>query len=68
MIWGGPPSKLLQADQGTVKVKSELAGPTKKMIEAEPSFGCPTVAALLSMQRNTVKRIFQLKAGAGPYA
>ncbi|WP_244953603.1 hypothetical protein WCN79_17820 [Xanthomonas axonopodis pv. vasculorum] len=31
------------------------------MIEAEPSFGYRTVAALLGMNKNTVQRIFQLK-------
>ncbi|WP_296248036.1 DDE-type integrase/transposase/recombinase [uncultured Stenotrophomonas sp.] len=31
------------------------------MIEAEPSFGYRTVAALLRMNKNTVQRIFQLK-------
>jgi len=31
------------------------------MIEAEPSFGYRTVAALLGMNKNTVQRIFQFK-------
>ncbi|WP_244953606.1 hypothetical protein WCN78_17675 [Xanthomonas axonopodis pv. vasculorum] len=39
----------------------KLAEPIKKMIEAEPSFGYRTVAALLGMNKNTVQRIFQLK-------
>lgn len=43
------------------KVKPELAAPIKAMIEAEPSFGYRTVAALLGMNKNTVQRIFQLK-------
>lgn len=43
------------------KVKPELAEPIKAMIEAEPSFGYRTVAGLLSMNKNTVQRIFQLK-------
>lgn len=43
------------------KVKPELAKPIKEMIEAEPSFGYRTVAALLGMNKNTVQRIFQLK-------
>ncbi|MCC4607719.1 hypothetical protein LL967_07500 [Xanthomonas campestris pv. zinniae] len=43
------------------KVKPELAGPIKAMIEAEPSFGYRTVAGLLWMNRNTVQRIFQIK-------
>lgn len=43
------------------KVKPELAKPIKAMIEAEPSFGYRTVAALLGMNKNTVQRIFRLK-------
>ena len=43
------------------KVNPELAGPIKEMIEAEPSFGYRTVAALLGMNKNTLQRIFQLK-------
>ncbi len=43
------------------KVNPELAEPIKEMIEAEPSFGYRTVAALLGMNKNTVQRIFQLK-------
>jgi putative transposase len=43
------------------KVNPELAAPIKEMIEAEPSFGYRTVAALLGMNKNTVQRIFQLK-------
>lgn len=31
------------------------------MIEAEPPFGCRTVAALLGMSKNTAQRIFQLQ-------
>lgn len=31
------------------------------MIEADPSFGYRTVATLLSMNKNTVQRIFRLK-------
>ncbi|HHA2554513.1 hypothetical protein [Stenotrophomonas maltophilia] len=31
------------------------------MIEAEPSFGYRTMAALHGMNKNTVQRIFQLK-------
>ncbi|MEI2260030.1 IS3 family transposase [Stenotrophomonas indicatrix] len=42
-------------------VKAELAEPIKELIEAEPSFGYRTVAALLGMNKNTVQRIFQLK-------
>ena len=43
------------------KVKPELAEPIKEMIEAEPSFGYRTVAALLGMNKNTVQRVFQLR-------
>ena len=43
------------------KVKPELAEPIKEMIEAEPSFGYRTVAALLGMNKNTVQRIFRVK-------
>jgi len=34
---------------------------TKELIEKEPSFGYRTVANLLSMNKNTVQRVFQLK-------
>ncbi len=47
--------------KGPAKVNAELAEPIKEMIEAEPSFGYRTEAALLGMNRNTVQRIFQLK-------
>lgn len=47
--------------KGPAKVNAELAEPIKEMIEAEPSFGYRTVAALLGMNKNTVQRIFQLK-------
>lgn len=43
------------------KVKPELAGPIKEMVEAEHSFGYPTVVALLGINKNTVQRISQLK-------
>lgn len=43
------------------KVKFGLAEPIKEMIEAEPSFGYRTVAALLGMNKNAVQRIFQVK-------
>lgn len=43
------------------KVRAELAGPIKALIEEEPSFGYRTVASLLEMNKNTVQRIFQLK-------
>lgn len=47
--------------KASARVKPELAEPIKTMIEAEPSFGYRTVAALLGMNKNTVQRIFQLK-------
>lgn len=47
--------------QAAPKVKPELAEPIKALIEEEPSFGYRTVAGLLSMNKNTVQRIFQLK-------
>ena len=43
------------------KVNAALAAPIKEMIEAEPSLGYRTVAALLGMNKNTLQRIFQLK-------
>lgn len=43
------------------KVKQELAEPIKALIEPEPSFGYPTVVGLLTMNKNTVQRIFKLK-------
>jgi len=43
------------------KVQERFAEPIKAMIEAEPSFGYRTVAALLGFNQNTVQRIFQLK-------
>lgn len=43
------------------KVNAELATPIKAVIEAEPSFGYRTIAALLGMNMNTVQGIFQLK-------
>jgi putative transposase len=41
------------------KVRPELAGPIKAMIEEEPSFGYRTVASLLGMNKNTVQRVFR---------
>ena len=43
------------------KIKEELAKPIRAMIEQEPSFGYRTVASLLGMNKNTVRRIFQIK-------
>lgn len=42
-------------------INEALAAPIKAMIEKDPSFGYRTVAGLLSMNKNTVQRIFQLK-------
>ena len=42
-------------------VKACYAEPIKQLIEAEPSFGYRTVAALLGMNKNTVQRVFKLK-------
>ena len=61
--WFGVPrrSTYYKSTRSAVKVKPELAEPIKAMIEAEPSFGYRTVAALLGMNKHTVQRIFQLK-------
>ena len=45
------------------KVKPELAEPIKAIIEESPSFGYRTVAHLLGMNKNTVRRISSLRAG-----
>jgi len=42
------------------KIQERFAVPIKQMIEAEPSFGYRTVAGLLTFNKNTVQRIFQL--------
>src|SRR3546814_3191455 len=39
----------------------QFAEPIKAMIEESPSFGYRTVAYLLGFNKNTVRRIFQLK-------
>ena len=43
------------------KVQERFAAPIKQLIEADPSFGYRTVAGLLRFNKNTVKRIFQIK-------
>ena len=43
------------------KIDERFATPIKALIEEEPSFGYRTVAYLLSFNKNTVQRIFQLK-------
>lgn len=47
--------------KSTPKVQDHLVTPIKTMIEENPSFGYRTVAHLLSMNKNTVQRIFQIK-------
>ena len=42
-------------------IQERFARPIKAMIEENPSFGYRTVAHLLSFNKNTVQRIFQLK-------
>ncbi|XUP36311.1 IS3 family transposase (plasmid) [Xanthomonas axonopodis pv. vasculorum] len=61
--WFGvaPRTTYYKPTRSPAKVTPELAEPIKKMIEAEPSFDYRTVAALLGMNKNTVRRIFQLK-------
>lgn len=44
------------------KVQESLASPIKHMIDAEPSCGYRTVAHLLGLHKNTVQRVFQLRA------
>lgn len=41
------------------KLREELVAPVKVLTEQEPSFGYPTVAGLLGMNKNAVQRIFQ---------
>jgi len=43
------------------KVQACFAEPIKALIEESPSFGYRTVAHLLGFNKNTVRRIFQLK-------
>lgn len=47
--------------KSTPRVRPELEGPIKTLIEQQPSFGYRTVAGLLGMNKNTVQRIFQLR-------
>jgi len=47
--------------RASAKINAESAAPIKEMIEAEPSFGYRTVAALLGMNKDTVQWMFQLK-------
>ena len=61
--WFGLPRRTVyyKPTKAPAKVRPELAGPIKALIEEEPSFGYRTVAGLLGMNKNTVQRIFQLK-------
>ncbi len=61
--WFGTPRRSVyyRPTKSPPRVRAELAGPIKALIEAEPSFGYRTVAGLLDMNKNTVQRIFQLK-------
>ena len=43
------------------KVDARFAEPIKAMIEKEPSFGYRTVAWLPGFNKNTLRRIFQIK-------
>lgn len=49
-----------QPTKATPKIRPELAELIKALIEEEPSFSYRTVAGLLDMNKNTVRRIFQL--------
>ena len=41
-------------------VQQQFAQPIKQLIEEHPAFGYRTVAHLLSFNKNTVQRVFQL--------
>jgi putative transposase len=45
------------------KVQERFEAPIKAMIDQDPSFGYRTVAVLLKFNKNTVQRIFQIRAG-----
>ncbi|MDH5858362.1 hypothetical protein [Lampropedia aestuarii] len=61
--WFGEPRRSVyyQATKSAPKLQAQLVEPVKVMIEENPSFGYRTVAHLLSMNKNTVQRIFQIK-------
>jgi len=65
--WFGVPRRTVyyRPRRSSPKVNSALAERIKALIEEEPSFGYRTVAGLLSMNKNTVQRIFQLKGWQG---
>jgi hypothetical protein len=54
--------------RASAKVKPELAEPIKEMIEAEPSFGYRTVAALLGMNKKHGTAHLPTQGLAGPQA
>jgi putative transposase len=43
------------------KMRTELAGPIKALIERGPSFGFRIVVGLLGMNKSTVQRIYQIR-------
>jgi len=45
------------------KLQERFVTPIKAMIEENPSFGYRTVAHLLGMNKNTMQRVFQCRAG-----
>lgn len=61
LVRGAATHGLLPPDQAAPKVDPRFADPVKALIEENPSFGYRTVAHLLSFNKNTVQRIFQLK-------
>lgn len=62
--WFGVPRRAMyyQPTKAAPKVDPRFATPIKAMIESEPSFGYRTAASLLGFNKNTVQRIFQIKA------
>lgn len=61
--WFGVPRRTVyyKPTKATPKIDPRFAEPIKAMIEKEPSFGYRTLAWLLGFNKNTVRRIFQLK-------
>ena len=61
--WFGVPRRTVHCKptKAEPKIDPAFAGPIKKLIEEEPSFGYRTVAWLLGFNKNTVQRIFRLK-------
>ncbi|VDS08418.1 hypothetical protein PARHAE_01602 [Paracoccus haematequi] len=61
--WFGVPRRTVyyKPAKAAPKVGSRFAEPIKAVIAENPSFGYRTVAFLLSFNKNTVQRIFQLK-------